>query len=314
MKKCICILFSLCLLFPLVAFGTAEPSSESGKDDTAGKLTVAVSFNAIREIVSAVGGDKITVVPVVPETAEPHHYEPRPKDLQVLKTASLLFVNGLEMETWAEELVEKKVLAENTVIDLSRGIDLLPTEEHGEAHSHETSHEGHHHGEYDPHIWLGLTEAGKMAQNAAAALKTIDPENAAYYDANAEKFAAALVSLRDEYREKIASKQQKTIIVGHEAFAYLCRDLGLEQKGIRDVFNEGEPSAKMLKELVRYCKENDIRVIFSEEQASPQVSNALARDAHTSVAVIYTLETAADGLSLYERQKANLEKIYASLQ
>ena len=87
----------------------------------------------------------------------------------------------------------------------------------------------------------------------------------------------------------------------------------MTQKGIRDVFNEGEPSAKMLKELVQYCKDNKISVVFTEEQASPQVSQVLARDAKAKVETIYTIETSAGNLSLYERQKANLEKIYNSL-
>lgn len=310
MKKILSFMLSACLLFPVAAFGKAEPSKSSSD----GKLTVAVSFNAVKEIVKAVAGDKVAVVSVIPDNAEAHHYEPRPKDLEVLKNASLLFVNGLEMEEWAEELVEKKLLAEEKVIDLSTGLNLIKSDhDDDDDDEHESGHEHHHHGEYDPHVWLGLTESAEMAKTACAALKNIDPKNAEYYEENAQKFTKAIIGLRDEYRSKIATKIRKTIIVGHEAFAYLCRDLGLTQKGIRDVFNEGEPSAKMLKELVQYCKDNKISVVFTEEQASPQVSQVLARDAKAKVETIYTIETSAGNLSLYERQKANLEKIYNSL-
>ena len=68
-----------------------------------------------------------------------------------------------------------------------------------------------------------------------------------------------------------------------------------------------------LRIFVQYCKDNKISVVFTEEQASPQVSQVLARDAKAKVETIYTIETSAGNLSLYERQKANLEKIYNSL-
>ena len=48
----------------------------------------------------------------------------------------------------------------------------------------------------------------------------------------------------------------KNFVTGHAAFAYLCRDFGLEQNSVEDVFAEGEPNAAQLAELIEYCKEN----------------------------------------------------------
>ena len=38
----------------------------------------------------------------------------------------------------------------------------------------------------------------------------------------------------------------KNFVTGHAAFAYLCRDFGLEQNSVEDVFAEGEPNAAQL--------------------------------------------------------------------
>lgn len=306
MKKFLCFFMAICIILPVLAFGNKEVSDDE-------KIMVATTFNAVKEIVSQVAGDKINVVSIIPDSAEAHHYEPKRKDLQNLNTAKLLFINGLEMEEWVEDLVDDNLLPASKLVVLSEGLDLIKLSDGDEpcdcGHDHH-----HHHSDYDPHAWLGLTESAKMAEAASEALCKLDPENSLYYKNNATNFAKKVLSLRDEYRKKISSKSQKTIVVGHKAFGYLCRDLGLKQLAVRDTFNTGEASAKALASLVDFCKENKISVIFSEHMASAEVSKTLAREANARFDTLYTLEQGEEGLSFLDRQKSNLEKIYNSLK
>ncbi|MFH1512629.1 MAG: zinc ABC transporter substrate-binding protein, partial [Bacillota bacterium] len=96
-------------------------------------------------------------------------------------------------------------------------------------------------------------------------------------------------------------------------FGYLCRDFGLTQNSVEDVFAEGEPSAQQLAELVDYCRANGVTTIFAEEMASPEISETLANEVGANVKTIYTIESAEDGLSYLERMEANLYEIYLSL-
>lgn len=304
MKKLLCSFFIVYILSPSFAFGTSEKQNDN-------RPIIAVSFNAIHELVAAVAGDNVRIVSLIPDTADAHHYEPRRADLENLSKADMLFINGLGMEPWIENLVNKNLFPKEKCIDLSQGHTLIQLEDEHASHGH--THEGHEHGEYDPHIWLGLSDLAAMATKVADALSTIDPAHASYYKAHAQEFSNELAALQNEYREKFSEKKQKYIVVGHNAFAYLCRDFNLEQRSVKDTFNEGEASAKMLAELVNFCKENHIKVIFSEVMVSPEVSQTLARDAGAKLETLYTLEQAADNLSILERQKRNLEKIYRSL-
>ena len=117
-----------------------------------------------------------------------------------------------------------------------------------------------------------------------------------------------------KYEDQFAKAPHKNFVTGHAAFAYLCRDFGLEQNSVEDVFAEGEPNAAQLAELIKYCKENNITTIFAEEMASPEVSKTLASEVGAKVETIYTIESNEDNKTYLERMYENLTKIAASLK
>ena len=152
-----------------------------------------------------------------------------------------------------------------------------------------------------------------MVKNIADGLSGIDPVNAAFYKGNAEAFIAEADTLLAKYRSDFAKVSHRRFVVGHAAFGYLCRDFNLEQSSVRDVFSTSEPSAQQLAKLADYCNQYGIKVVFSENAASPQVSATLAKEVGASVQTIYTIESAENGLSYMERMTSNIEKIYKSL-
>ncbi len=103
-------------------------------------------------------------------------------------------------------------------------------------------------------------------------------------------------------------------MTGHAAFGYLCRDFGLEQNSVEDVYAEGEPSAQQLTDLVKYCREHKVETVFAEEMASPDVSKTLADEVGAKVETVYTVESSEGGKTYLERVESNLSKIYDSLK
>ncbi len=103
-------------------------------------------------------------------------------------------------------------------------------------------------------------------------------------------------------------------MTGHAAFGYLCRDFGLTQKSVMDIYAGGEPSAQQLTALVEYCKENGVTTIFAEEMASPAVSQTLAAEVGAKVQTIFTMETSEDGRTYLERMEENLLRIHESFR
>ena len=88
----------------------------------------------------------------------------------------------------------------------------------------------------------------------------------------------------------------------------------MEQNSVTDIFNDNKPNPKELAKLVEYCREHKVKVIFTEEAASPLVSKTLATELGAKVEKIYTIENPEDNKSYLERMKTNLMRIYENLK
>lgn len=316
----------LCLIIAVsIPACTGSEQAGSSQGDTAGedKVRVTVTFNAMKEFVEAVGKDKVEISTIVPDGMEAHGFEPKARDMEALSAAEIFVYNGLGMEAWVDEAIQSANNKNLIVVAASEGADVITREEH-EEDGHEDEHEdededgheegeGHDHGKYDPHLWLSLKGAQTEAVNIKDALIEADPDNKDYYEENCNAFISELEILYNEYEEKFQSVEKRNFVTGHAAFGYLCRDFGLVQNSVSDIYAEGEPSAQQLTELVEYCRENNVTTIFAEEMASPEVSETLANEVGAEVQTIFTIENDEGSGTYLERMEENLSRIYESL-
>lgn len=315
MKKKIIISLGL-ILGILVSF--AGCGTKDLEDNNGEKLRVGVTINPLKDFAEAIGGDKVEVFSIIPDGSDAHSFDPKPKDLKDLLNTNIFIYNGLQMEEWIDSVLGTIEGEDVKVVEASQGIDVITIaeEEHNhedEEHDHENEQD-HDHGGVDPHVWLSLGNAVIEAENIKNAFVEVDPENKDYYEANFEKLKSDFTSLYDEYKDKFKDVTNKNFVTGHAAFAYLCKDFGLSQNSIADVFGEGELTAKNLEALINYSKENGVKTIFSESTASEKEAETLAKEVGAKVVKIYSLETKEDNKSYLEGMKYNLETIYNSLK
>ena len=302
LKKWTILLLCFATALTFVACGVKSNQGNQAKPD---KIEVSVTFDAMKEFVAAVGKNKVEIITMIPDSMEPHDFEPKAQDLISLETARVFVYNGLGMEGWVDNAV-KAVQNDNLiVVDASEGAESISNTEPDEIEEH---------GQYDPHIWLSLKGAEIELNNIKDALVKADPYNQTYYEENCSNYIAQIEKLYNEYNAKFQTVDKKSFVTGHAAFSYLCRDFGLQQNSVEDVFAEGEPSAQQLSELVDYCKENNVTTVFTEEMASPEVSQTLANEVGAKVETIYTIESKEDNKTYLERMEANLKRIFESFQ
>jgi zinc transport system substrate-binding protein len=307
-KKVLSAILTISLITGLTACGnkevieTKEASSTSAGDK---KIQVVVTFNPMREFAEAIGKDKIEIKTIVPEGMEPHDFEPKPRDMESINKADIFVYNGLGMEAWVEKTLEAVDNKSINVVGAYNGAELIANEDEEEIEEH---------GQFDPHIWLSLKEAKVQAKNIKDALVKADEKNKDFYEANYNEFTSKLDALYNEYKDKFRTLANKNFVTGHAAFGYICRDFGLVQKSVEDVFAEGEPTMQKLKELTEFSKKNNIKTIFMEELASPKVSETLAQEVGAKVEKIYTIESKEDGKDYIASMRENLDRIYNSLK
>jgi zinc transport system substrate-binding protein len=293
-KKIIAVALSALMGITLIGCETnTKTTTQKTADD---KLKIIVSINSLKEFTEKIAGDKAEVTCLVPDNMEPHDYEPKTKDFGELTKSKVFIYNGLGMETWVDKVND--TIKDNGVIvvDSSNGIE---TRKENNA--------------VDPHIWLSIKNAEIQSDNIKNALVKVDEKNRDYYEENYNNFKKELENLYNDYKPKFDTLNKKSFITGHAAFGYLCRDFGLTQKSVENLFAEGEPTPKQLEELVNYCKENNIKTVFSESLASPKVSETLAKEVNADVVPILTLESKEDNRSYIEAMKYNLDEIYGCL-
>lgn len=316
MKKRLKILISLLAVTAIIGGCSAKPAEETPdngnnemvEEESIEKIEVATTINPVDQIVKIVGGDLVDTWRMVPEGAAGHNFEPTIKDMGKLTEVDVLFINGLEMEPWVDKAVENSGNSDLKLINLSEGVDLIHLDEVDDGHDHEAE-EGHEQGEFDPHIWLSLESLTIMAENVKTELSAVLPEGTDTFEKNYNAFIEEVDVLKDEYVEKFKEHEGKAFVTGHAAFGYMTRELGLVQRSIEGPFQEGEPTPKSLEDLISFVKEEGITTIFLEENASPKVSETLARETGSETVAMNPLEASGD---LLETMEETYEKILNS--
>ena len=310
MKKLFFISIAALLLF--FSAGCISPEQEQGK------MKVAATILPQAQFVEAVGGERVQTIVMVPPGASPHTHEPTPSQLMELEHSSLYFMvgSGVEFElAWMDGI--KGVNSRMKVVDCSKGIALMEMDAHThEEHSHEEHTHGHEehenghqetengshtHSGTDPHIWTSPRNVKIMVENIYSALAEEDPENAAYYRANADEYLAKLDALDSSISSSLEGKQNRKFIVFHPAWGYFARDYGLEQVAIEEAGKE--PTALTLQRVIDGANEHGIKVVFASPQFSTSSAGTVASEIGGTVVLINPLS---------EDYLANMEVVAAA--
>lgn len=245
------------------------------------RLSVFVSIVPQRFFVRQIGKELVDVHAMVPPGADPHTYEPKPRQMVSLATAKLYFAIGIEFE--AARL--KKILSTNPqikVVHTDEGIQKISMTE-GDHHGEDQ----HDHSGFDPHIWLSPPLVMMQARTILNALGEADPVNRSYYEANFKAFMAELVDLDADLKKIFADRQGLRFMVFHPSWGYFARSYGLVQVPIEI---EGKsPKPAQLAGLIENARENNIKIIFVQPQFSSKSAELIAREIGGEVAFVDAL-------------------------
>jgi ABC-type Zn uptake system ZnuABC Zn-binding protein ZnuA len=281
-------------------------------------LRVVATTNIVGDVVSNVGGTAIELTTLIPLNADPHAYQPTPADFRAVSDAHIVFINGLGLEAFLEEMV-RNVGGDTPVVSLSEGIDPLIFGEH-EEDAHEDAEEDSDHGDYDPHVWFDPTNVMIWTERVAQALAKLDPGNSVLYERNAENYKSQLQDLDEWIFEKVSQIpiEERRLVTDHRVFDYFAARYGFEVLGaVIPVYSSAaEPSAQEIAELEVQVRNLGIQTLFVGVSVNPNVVQALVEDTGIKMVPLYTgslSEPTGPAGSYIAFMKFNVESIVNAL-
>jgi zinc transport system substrate-binding protein len=238
------------------------------------KKVITVSILPQKTILSKIAGDKFTINVLIPEEGNHETYEPTAQQMvETGKSIAYFKLGHLDFEgNWLGKLTGS--YPKMKVMDTSEGLELIQGEEivHGD-HMHA--------GGIDPHIWLSVSAVKIQAVNMLNGLKTLDPDNADFYEANFAAFSIELDSLDQQIRKIIETAGIDDFMIFHPSLGYFARDYNLNQIAIE--LEGKEPSPAYMKQLIDLGREKKIKAIFVSSQFNNQSAVTIAEQLNASI-------------------------------
>ena len=161
---------------------------------------------------------------------------------------------------------------------------------HDEHDGHDDHGHGHDHGAGDPHFWQNPRFAVHYVEQIAAGLSQVDPDNAAFYRANADAYIAQLRELDAYIAGQIDAipPENRVMVTFHDAFGYFGSRYGMEVMAFVGGHG-GDVSAEDIAAVLELVKDRGLPAIFTEPQFMEDVVQETAREAAIKYAIIHSL-------------------------
>ena len=248
----------------------------------AARVKAFVSIAPQQYFVQKIGGDLVDVSVLVDPGADPHTYEPKPRQMAKLAKTDVYFAIGVEFEeAWMPKIAaaSPRMRIVHTDAGIAKMAMIGHHHEHEEglkeAHGKQTPHT-HDEGEPDPHVWLSPPLVKVQAANIRDALVAVDSANRARYEENFTLFLREIDALDAELKSLFADSQGTRFMVLHPSWGYFAQAYGLGQFPIE--IEGKDPKPAQLQELIHYAKEHGIKVIFTQPEFSAKSAEMVAHE------------------------------------
>jgi zinc transport system substrate-binding protein len=232
-------------------------SGGSASGGASGSTEVVAGFYPLAWAAERVGGDRVEVTNLTPAGAEPHDLELSVQDAELVRSADLVLFLGEGFQPALEDAVGD---TEGEALDLLESVDVR---------------------EGDPHVWLD-------PMRYAAIVERLGEELGA--GPAARELVTDLQALEREYESGLADCERRELVTAHDAFGYLAERYDLEVISIAGVSPESEPSPQDLERVADAVRASGATTVFVEPLLSPEIGEAVAREAGARTAVLNPLE------------------------
>jgi zinc transport system substrate-binding protein len=229
------------------------------------KLKVIATFYPLYDFAQNIGGDKVDVSILVPETVDVHDFEPTPSSIAAVASANVIIYNGAGLEPWIQEIISASENTNLVKVDSSQGIQLLPVSPQFQR-GNET---------VDPHIWLSPVLAKQQVNNILQGLIAADPADSQYFTQNTQTYQAKLDDLNNQAINATTDTATRYFVTFHEAFAYFANQYNITQIPIAGPFQE-EPTPSDIQNVINSINQYHLLYVGYESLENPAISQSIS--------------------------------------
>jgi ABC-type Zn uptake system ZnuABC Zn-binding protein ZnuA len=216
-----------------------------------------------------------------------------------VRRADLLVINGLELDQWAEVVVQgannpKVIPGAPGRVDASAGILVLEV-----PRTRVDRSMGDVHPVGNPHYTVDPGMGPDITANILEGLVRVAPQHRAAFERNREQFLARLGQAMAKWAAELAPYKGTKVIVDHNMWPYFLTRFGLVQAGSVEE-RPGIPATPThLTKLIAYMKEDKIKVILAVPWADHKLAERIAEEAGAKVVLVANGVGALKGTDTY---------------
>ena len=235
--------------------GNTQGPSESGST-----FQVVTTVAPITSIAANVIGDCAEIVGIVPEGTNSHTFEPPPSAAELMTTADVVFINGLQLEEPTKALAEANVGDGVQIIEI--GDQVVTPEQY--KYDFSFPEDG---GKPNPHLWTDPTLVKVYADIIRDTVVDELPECTDELDANHDAFVALVDEFDAAMREAFDTipEDQRKLVTYHDAYAYFADTYGWNVIGAVQPADFGDPTPADVVNLIEQIRAQNVPAIFGSE-------------------------------------------------
>ncbi len=295
-----------------------DDATSTGSDGGEERPTVVVTTSILGDVVGNLVGDQADVVMVMPPGADPHDFQASARQVNQIREADALIVNGGGFEEGLVDVIES---AEADGVATFEALSAVATIELGESgrdddHGDEDDHDGD-----DPHFFTDPERMAEAAAGIAELLVGVEGVDADALTAAADAYVDEVRALDTDVEAILADipEDRRVLVTNHEVFGYFADRYGFEVVGtvIPTGSTSDGASAGALAELAEIIAEEGVPAIFADTSSTDGLAQTLADEVGDIEVVALFSESlgaeGSDGDTYIDMVRTNAERIAEAL-
>jgi zinc/manganese transport system substrate-binding protein len=257
-----------------------------GSAGAADKIRVVATTTDLKALTEAVGGDLVDVDALARGNQNPHDLEVRPSLMVKVRRADLLIMNGLELDQWAEVVVQgannsKVIPGAPGRVDASAGIRVLevPTTRVDRSM-------GDVHPVGNPHYTIDPGMASTITANILEGLARLAPQSRLFFERNRRDFLSRLDEAMAAWTRTLEPFRGTKIVQYHPDFVYFFTRFGLVTGGAVEDRPGIPPTPEHLVRLIAAMKQERLKLVVVEPWNDVKLAERVAQEANAKVRIL----------------------------